>query len=61
LAKWRAPIVAEKDEKDTSHGGTDARARFWAEFREGQRETELHAAKSRRRPGSALIHVMLPT
>jgi hypothetical protein len=42
-----APVVAKKDDKDTGRGRTDARARFWTEFREGQREAEAHNSRSR--------------
>ena len=47
LWQRRAPVVAKTEEKDTGRGRTDARARFWTELREGQREAELHAARSR--------------
>ncbi|HZP42031.1 MAG TPA: hypothetical protein VFD84_11050 [Candidatus Binatia bacterium] len=40
--------VAEREEPDPSRQRLAARARFWREHREGQREAELLAATSRR-------------
>ena len=42
----RRRALAMRTEHDR-HGGSrvDARARFWAEFREGQREAEAHSSK----------------
>jgi hypothetical protein len=37
---------------ESGNHGAEARARFWAELREGQREAEVQAAASPIRPGS---------
>jgi hypothetical protein len=36
--RWRRRVVADDDR-------AAARARFWSEFREGQREAEAHALR----------------
>ena len=38
-------VKTEPDRKD--RGWTEARRRFWAEFREGQREAEAHSSRPR--------------
>jgi hypothetical protein len=46
---WRRPVsVAAKKELDEDGSRwADARARFWTEFREGQRQADAHSAKLR--------------
>jgi hypothetical protein len=50
---WRRPVsLAAKQEPDRDDRcRAAARARFWAELREGQREAEAHKAASLIRPG----------
>jgi hypothetical protein len=47
LRRRRAPVAARKVEEQAGGGRVAARARFWAEFREGQREAEALRAKVR--------------
>ena len=43
----RAAVVAKTEHYDTDRSSSEARARFWTEFREGQREAEAHSSRSR--------------
>jgi hypothetical protein len=45
---WRrfTPAVVESEQEETSPSTAD-RGRFWREFRQGQREADAHAARSR--------------
>ncbi len=47
---WRRPVsVTTKKELDGDCSRwTDARARFWTEFREGQHQAEVDSARLRR-------------
>jgi hypothetical protein len=46
--RWpRRPLVVVKEDDESNLGRTGARARFWAEFREGQREAEAHSSRPR--------------
>jgi hypothetical protein len=48
MALWRRRDAAVKTKHDGESGrSADARARFWAEFREGQREAELERSRAR--------------
>jgi hypothetical protein len=49
---WRRPVVVTQHPptEDGSRGAA-ARARFWSEFRAGQREADTHAAASPLGPG----------
>jgi hypothetical protein len=42
---WRSRFAAKAKETIAGDGRRDARARFWAELREGQREAEVAATK----------------
>jgi len=46
LWKRRGPI-AVKTEREDGGGRPEARARFWAEFRAGQREAEARSSRPR--------------
>jgi hypothetical protein len=50
---WRrpAPVAAKQEPDGDGRNRAAARARFWAELREGQREAEAHKAASLIRPG----------
>jgi len=43
----RGPIAVKTEHGGESYGRADARARFWAEFREGQREAEARRSGPR--------------
>ena len=47
---WRrpGPVAAKKQPDDDGSRWADARARFWTEFREGQRQADAHSARLRR-------------
>jgi len=47
LWRRRAPIAVKTEHEEEGGDQRQARARFWAEFREGQREAEAHSARSR--------------
>jgi hypothetical protein len=47
LWRRRGPVAAKGDEDEARGRSGDARARFWTEFREGQREAEAHSARLR--------------
>ncbi|HYR95172.1 MAG TPA: hypothetical protein VEM57_00495 [Candidatus Binatus sp.] len=45
---WRRGSIAVKTAHEEVGGsGPEARARFWTEFREGQREAEAHSSRPR--------------
>lgn len=46
---WRrfSPVAAEKAREEQTWPAVANRSRFWRELREGQREAEAHAARSR--------------
>ena len=46
---WRRPVsgTAKKERDDDGGRWADARARFWTEFREGQRQAEVDSARLR--------------
>jgi hypothetical protein len=45
---WRRRHIAVKTDHDgKGRRGAEARARFWTEFREGQREAEAHRSRPR--------------
>ena len=41
------PLAVKTEHDGESRRSADARARFWTEFREGQREAEAHSAMPR--------------
>jgi len=43
----RGRIVVKTDRNEEGGGWAEARARFWTEFREGQREAEAHSSRPR--------------
>ena len=46
--RLRAAIAVKEQRDETERPrSSDARARFWTEFREGQREAESHSSRSR--------------
>jgi len=45
LWRRRGPVAVGTDEE--SRGRAHARARFWTEFRQGQREAEAHSSRPR--------------
>jgi len=47
LWRRRALIAAKTDRNEEGGGWAEARARFWTEFREGQREAEAHSSRPR--------------
>jgi len=44
LWRRRGPLAVKRPHEQ---GGGSARARFWTEFREGQREAEAHSSRRR--------------
>jgi len=46
---WRrfSPVAVEKEQEEPTWPAAADRNRFWRELREGQREAEAHAARSR--------------
>jgi hypothetical protein len=42
------PIAAKKEQDEEASRWAEARARFWTELREGQREAEAHCSRLRR-------------
>jgi hypothetical protein len=47
LRRWRSPIAVNGLHEKDRGAWSDARARFWTEFREGQREAEAHGSRPR--------------
>jgi hypothetical protein len=45
LSSWRrrGRVAVKREEAKEGSGGAAARARFWIEFREGQREADAHS------------------
>jgi hypothetical protein len=43
----RGPVAMKADHIEEGRGEAEARARFWTEFREGQREAEAQSARPR--------------
>jgi hypothetical protein len=43
LWRRRGPVAAKPEQQKEGSGGAAARARFWIEFREGQREADAHS------------------
>jgi len=48
LSRRPVSVAAKKEPVGDGSRSADARARFWIEFREGQREADAHAARLRR-------------
>ncbi len=47
LWRQRAPVAVKTTHDEGGIGSAEARARFWAEFRAGQREAEALRSRSR--------------
>ena len=47
LWRRRGPIAVKTEHEEEAGGRLEARARFWAEFREGRREAEAHSSRPR--------------
>jgi len=47
LWRRRGPIVVKTEHEEEDGGWPEARARFWREFREGQREAEADSSRPR--------------
>ena len=43
----RAPITMKTEDDANCRSRAEARARFWSEFREGQREAEANSSRAR--------------
>ena len=48
-SSWRRhdPIAVKTEHEEEAGGRLEARARFWTEFREGQREAAAHSSRPR--------------
>ena len=47
LWRRRGRVAVKTDPDEAGDGRAGARARFWTEFREGQREAEAHSSRPR--------------
>jgi len=47
LWRRRGPVAVEAEHDEEGRGWAEARARFWTEFRQGQREAEAHSSRPR--------------
>jgi len=47
IQRRSSPVSAKVPHEVEDRGKADARARFWTEFREGQREAEARSSRSR--------------
>jgi hypothetical protein len=45
LAKRRGLIAVKTEHDEENRGWAERRARFWTEFRQGQREAEAHRSR----------------
>ena len=47
LWRGRGPLAANTEHDDESRRRAEARAGFWSEFRQGQREADAHRSRKR--------------